>query len=56
MDDTQALDGIKVLDFGQHIAGPCTSRYLADHGAQVVRIESFAHADMTRTVRVSPHR
>jgi benzylsuccinate CoA-transferase BbsF subunit len=54
MGDTQALAGIKVLDFGQHISGPCTSRYLADHGAQVVRIESFAHADMTRTVRISP--
>ena len=54
MGDTQALDGIKVLDFGQHIAGPTPSRHLANHGAQVVRIESVTHTDMTRTVRVSP--
>src|SRR4030042_1231133 len=54
MGDKQALAGVKVLDFGQHIAGPMTSRHLANYGAQVVRVESVTRTDMTRTVRVSP--
>jgi benzylsuccinate CoA-transferase BbsF subunit len=53
MDEKQALAGVKILDFGQHIAGPTTSRHLANHGAQVVRIESVTRTDMTRTVRVA---
>jgi benzylsuccinate CoA-transferase BbsF subunit len=53
MDEAQALAGVKILDFGQHIAGPTTSRHLANYGAQVVRIESVSRTDMTRTVRVA---
>src|SRR4051812_35013653 len=34
-----ALDGIRVLDFGQYIAGPMSAMFLADHGADVVRID-----------------
>lgn len=34
-----ALDGIKVLDFGQYIAGPLTGMLLADQGADVVKID-----------------
>jgi crotonobetainyl-CoA:carnitine CoA-transferase CaiB-like acyl-CoA transferase len=34
-----ALDGIRVLDFGQYIAGPMTAMYLADYGADVIRID-----------------
>lgn len=28
-----ALDGIRVIDFGQYIAGPLTGMLLADQGA-----------------------
>ncbi|HMS57676.1 MAG TPA: CoA transferase [Tepidiformaceae bacterium] len=34
-----ALDGIRVIDFGQYIAGPHTAMLLADQGAEVIRID-----------------
>ncbi len=34
-----ALDGIRVIDFGQYIAGPLTAMFLADQGADVVRVD-----------------
>jgi CoA:oxalate CoA-transferase len=36
---TRALDGIKVLDMGSYIAAPYCAMCLADHGAEVVRVE-----------------
>ncbi|MEE8422174.1 MAG: CoA transferase [Dehalococcoidia bacterium] len=34
-----ALDGIRVVDFGQYIAGPMAAMLLADQGADVVRVD-----------------
>ena len=34
------LSGIRVLDLGQYIAGPAVAMMLADHGAEVVRVDS----------------
>ncbi|MEZ4504078.1 MAG: CoA transferase [Dehalococcoidia bacterium] len=34
-----ALDGIRVIDFGQYIAGPLAAQLLADQGADVVHID-----------------
>jgi crotonobetainyl-CoA:carnitine CoA-transferase CaiB-like acyl-CoA transferase len=34
-----ALEGIRVIDFGQYIAGPLTAMFLADQGADVIRID-----------------
>ncbi len=45
----QALEGIKVADFGWAAAGPITTRYLAAHGAMVVRVESAQRPDALRT-------
>jgi crotonobetainyl-CoA:carnitine CoA-transferase CaiB-like acyl-CoA transferase len=35
----RALDGLRVIDFGQYIAGPLLSLMLADQGAEVIRID-----------------
>ena len=34
-----ALAGIRVIDFGQYIAGPLAAQLLADQGAEVIRID-----------------
>src|SRR5215471_15668152 len=33
------LDGVRVLDFGQYVAGPMAATLLADAGAEVTRVE-----------------
>ncbi len=44
------LDDVKVLDFMWALAGPGTTRTLADYGATVVRVESSNRIDGARTV------
>ena len=34
-----ALDGVRVIDFGQYVAGPLAAMLLADQGADVVRVD-----------------
>jgi len=50
--EKQALTGVKVLDFGWALVGSLTSKQLADHGAQVVHVESITRVDLTRTNRM----
>jgi crotonobetainyl-CoA:carnitine CoA-transferase CaiB-like acyl-CoA transferase len=50
--DHQALLGINVLDFGWAVAGSLVGKYLADHGAQVIRVESGKRLDATRNSRL----
>jgi crotonobetainyl-CoA:carnitine CoA-transferase CaiB-like acyl-CoA transferase len=45
-----ALASLKVLDFTWAYAGPGATRYLADYGATVVRVESSKKLDTYRTV------
>jgi crotonobetainyl-CoA:carnitine CoA-transferase CaiB-like acyl-CoA transferase len=44
-----ALEGIKILDFSWVIAGPKATKYLANLGATVVRIESEERIDFLRS-------
>src|SRR5919106_6367196 len=36
---SSGLDGVRVIDFGQYIAGPLAGMLLADQGADVIRVD-----------------
>jgi len=42
------LEGIRAITFSTAFAGPTTSRYLADFGAEVIKVESRRRPDNTR--------
>src|SRR5262245_14093381 len=46
--------GLKILEFGGGAAGPFGTRYFADHGATVVRVESQQRPDFIRLLRFTP--
>jgi len=50
----QLFDGLKILEFGGGAAGPLGTRYFADHGATVVRVESRQRPDFVRLLRYTP--
>ncbi|MEE9286110.1 MAG: CoA transferase [Dehalococcoidia bacterium] len=45
-----AFDGLRVLDMSWVGVGPMTMKFLADHGATVIRVESVVRPDPSRTV------
>ncbi len=42
------LAGIRVIDLSTTLTGPTASRYLADYGATVIRVETTRHPDTLR--------
>jgi crotonobetainyl-CoA:carnitine CoA-transferase CaiB-like acyl-CoA transferase len=42
------FDGIKIVEFAWVVVGPSTSRYLAEHGATVVKVESHKRLESNR--------
>ncbi len=49
-----ALSGLHVLELGSGAAGPVASRYFAEHGATVIRIESSKRPDFLRILWLTP--
>jgi benzylsuccinate CoA-transferase BbsF subunit len=50
MSEQLPFDGIKVADFSWLWVGPTTAKYLADHGATVVRVETENPPDRVRAM------
>jgi crotonobetainyl-CoA:carnitine CoA-transferase CaiB-like acyl-CoA transferase len=48
MNPKHMLDGIKVLDFTQFLAGPAATRLMAEMGAEIVKIEEATVGDNSR--------
>lgn len=48
MEGKGIFEDVKILEFGQIVAGPLISTYLADYGAEVVHIESRTRPDQYR--------
>lgn len=46
------MDGYRVLDFTQVVAGPTTTRLMAEMGAEVIKVELAPIGDMTRMLPV----
>jgi crotonobetainyl-CoA:carnitine CoA-transferase CaiB-like acyl-CoA transferase len=44
----QPFAGLRGVDFTWYGVGPVTTKYLADHGAEVIKIESMARPDLLR--------
>ena len=51
MSDGKVFEGVKFLDFSWVVVGPNVVRYFADHGAEVIHVESSSNIDV---LRVSP--
>ena len=46
--------GTTIVEFGGGAAGPIATRYFADHGATVIRVESRRRPDFLRILRLTP--
>jgi crotonobetainyl-CoA:carnitine CoA-transferase CaiB-like acyl-CoA transferase len=52
---TALFAGTTILEFGGGAAGPVATRYFADHGATVIRVESRQRPDFLRILRLTPN-
>ena len=50
----RAWAGTTILEFGSGAAGPIATRYFAEHGATVIRVESASRPDFLRAYALGP--
>src|SRR5262249_43078125 len=46
------LEGVRVLDFTQYLAGPTVTRLMAEMGAEIIKIETAPGGDPSRLLPV----
>lgn len=46
------LDGVRVLDFTQYLAGPVVTRLMAEMGAEIIKVEQGPNGDPTRILPI----
>ncbi len=51
-DQPGILSGVRVLDFTQYLAGPTTTRLMAEMGADVIKVEHAPDGDPARTLPI----
>ena len=44
------LDGIRVIDLSQFLPGPHLTMMMADHGAEVIKVENAGEGEPTRHI------
>ncbi|RLA53074.1 MAG: hypothetical protein DRR42_05845 [Gammaproteobacteria bacterium] len=49
MTQKHILDGYKIIDFTQYLAGPSATRLMAEMGADIVKVEVAPHGDPSRS-------
>ncbi len=49
-----AWEGARIVEFGSGAAGPIATRYFAEHGATVVKVESRSRPDFLRVYALGP--
>ncbi|MBQ0799297.1 MAG: CoA transferase [Porticoccaceae bacterium] len=53
MSSTAILDGYRIIDFTQYLAGPSATRLMAEMGAEIIKVEMAPYGDPSR---VFPYR
>jgi len=44
------LEGLRVVDLSRFLPGPLTTQFMADHGAEVIKVESIDEGEPTREI------
>jgi crotonobetainyl-CoA:carnitine CoA-transferase CaiB-like acyl-CoA transferase len=44
------LEGVRVVDLSRFLPGPLTTQFMADHGAEVIKVESIDEGEPTREI------
>lgn len=52
----QMLEGVRVLDFTQYVAGPTVTRMMAELGAEIIKVEQAPGGDPSRSIPVFKNR